>query len=245
MAQKKHTLAGGHNHLLDALPAQERASLIDKSERISLGTKQLLYEINEPIREAYFLLSGVASMISILDEGTLLEVGTIGNEGVVGVPLFLGADRIPFRSFCQVPGEAFKVKAEVLQQEMEQSRALQAVVQRYLQALFTQLAQSVACNRLHSIEQRFARWMLTTCDRVDSDEFPMAQEFMAMMLGAQQASVSQVAVAMQAAGMIEYSRGVIKIRNARRLETQACECYRIIKDEYDRFFNSHRRERGG
>lgn len=225
----------GHNRLLDALPKKDRASVIAKTEKVSLGIKQMLYEMNEPIRDAYFLLSGVASMISVVDGDTFLEVGTIGNEGIVGVPIVLGAERIPFRAFAQVPGEALKISAVALREEIARSRPLQDLVQRYLQALFTQLGQSVACNRLHSIEQRFARWMLTTCDRVESEEFPITQEFIAMMLGARRAGVNQVAVKMQQAGLIRYKHGTMEILDPPGLEERACMCYQIIRQEYDDF----------
>lgn len=239
MANSKRALNQGHNRLVDALPAKDRASLLAKTERVSVALKQLLYEANEPIREAYFPLSGVMSVISMVDRDTFLEVGTIGNEGVVGVPIVLGADRIPFRAFAQVAGEALKISAEGLREEIATSRALQALINRYMQALFTQLGQSVACNRLHSVEQRFARWMLMTCDRVESNEFPITKEFIAQMLGVQRGGVDPVAVEMQAAGLIDYDRGVMKIVDPTGFERRACACYRIIKDEYDEFLNGH------
>ncbi len=166
--------------------------------------------------------------------GVFSEVGTIGNEGMVGLPVFLGADQTPTEAFCQVEGEALRMRTDMFREEVKNGGGLVSILHRYTQALFTQIAQSAACNRLHSIEQRCARWLLLTQDRVEPDEFSLTHEFMGQMLGVRRATVTEVAGTLQKAGLITYNRGKITVLDRKGLEGASCECYQIIRQDYDR-----------
>ena len=168
-----------------------------------------------------------------MQNGDAVEVATIGNEGMVGLPILLGANTIPGQALVQVPGEALRMKADVFQREVTPKSPLYKLLQRYTQALFNSIAQLAACNRLHSIEERFCRWVLTTQDRVAKDEFPLTQEFLAQMLGVRRAGVSVVAAIIQKAGFITYKRGKMVILDREGLEDATCECYQMIKDEFE------------
>jgi CRP-like cAMP-binding protein len=169
-----------------------------------------------------------------MEDGTVVELATVGNEGMVGLPVFLGGDTMPLKAFVQIPGDAMRMKADVFKDSVNQGSPLHGLLQRYTQALFNQVAQSTACNRVHSIEERCCRWLLMTRDRVESDGFPLTQEFLSQMLGVRRPSVSVVAAILQKAGLIRYSRGRITILDREGLEAAACECYAIIKQEFDR-----------
>ncbi len=164
----------------------------------------------------------------------MVEVGTVGNEGMVGLPVFLGRESVPLETFCQVPGRAVRMRSEVLRTEVHPGDKLHGLLRRFTQATFVFAARSSACNRLHSVGQRASRWLLHTHDRVGSDEFPLTQEFLALMLGVRRASVSGVAGDFREAGLISYSRGTIRVLDRIGLEARSCECYRIIREEFDR-----------
>lgn len=172
-----------------------------------------------------------------MQNGATVEVATVGNEGMVGLPVFLETDRIPIQGFVQVPGDAMRMRADVFREKVTPGSPLYKLLQRYTQALFNQVAQSAACNNLHSIEERFCRWLLMTRDRVDSDQFLLTQEFLSQMLGVRRASVSVVAAIIQKAGLIQYSRGKMTILDRQGLEDCACECYFTVKAEYERLIN--------
>jgi CRP-like cAMP-binding protein len=169
-----------------------------------------------------------------MSDGLAVEAGTVGNEGMVGLPLYLGAETSPHRAFSQVPGEALRMRAGDFTAELARQGPLHAVLKRYNQALINQMAYSVACNRLHSVEERMCRWLLMTQDRVGAEQFPLTQEFLAQMLGVRRPSVTVVAGILQKAGLIVYSRGLITIRDRAGLEAASCECYRVVRDELDR-----------
>jgi CRP-like cAMP-binding protein len=234
MTTRKPHLNSNGNRLLAALPADEYERLCPVLETVSLEFKEILYEPNKPIGYVYFPNDGVASLLAVMEDGDLVEVGTVGNEGMVGIPVFLGADRTSGLSFSQIPGEAVRMKAEALRAEVERGGPLVHILQRYTQAMFTMLAQHIACNRLHSIRQRCARWLLMSHDRVRADTFVLTQEFLGQMLGARRASVNEVMQALQEVDYVDYRRGVVSILNRERLEAESCECYGIIKQEYDR-----------
>ena len=179
-------------------------------------------------------------MLTVMEDGSAIEVGTVGNEGMVGIPILLGADRIPGQAFMQVPGSATRMTAEDFKRHVTPGTPLHNLLQRYLQALFNQVAQSAACNRLHSLEERFCRWLLMTRDRVPTDEFPMTQEFLSLMLGVHRPSVSEVAGTFQRAGIIRYTRGKMLIVDRSGLEAAACECYEVVKREFDRLLGESR-----
>jgi CRP-like cAMP-binding protein len=222
------------NRLLAALPPEVSARLLPHLETVALGLKDIVYAANEPIEHVYFPINGMISMVSLMEDGQAVEVGTIGNEGMVGLPVFLGAESTPGQAFSQVPGEALRMTAEAFTQEVLPEGPLRALLHRYTQALIVQIAQSSACNRLHTDEQRCARWLLMTHDRVGADQFLLTQEFLAEMLGVRRARVNAVAGSLRTGGLIRYSRGLMTILDRRGLEEAACACYGIIKAEYDR-----------
>ncbi|WNZ27192.1 Crp/Fnr family transcriptional regulator [Leptolyngbya sp. NK1-12] len=222
------------NRLLAALSSEEYDRFSPYWEIVPLEFKQILYSPNEPISYVYFVLNAVVSMVQLDQSGSIVEVATVGKEGFVGVPVLLGATQMPGEGFSQVPGYAVRMRADIFTQEVTPKTELYALLLRYTQTLFNQIAQSAACNRLHSIEERFCRWMLMTHDRVGKDQFPLTQEFIAQMLGVRRAGVSVVASTIQRAGFISYKRGKMTILDRDGLESSTCECYRMIAAEFDR-----------
>jgi CRP-like cAMP-binding protein len=222
------------NRLLSTLPAEEYRQIAPELEMISLGLRDKLYESHRPIEYVYFPVNGVMSMLADMAEDTLVEVATVGNEGMIGLPLFLGATMTPGQSFAQVPGHALRMSANAFIDATNRFAALSKLLHRYTQALMVQISQGTACNRVHEIEQRCARWLLFTHDRVGMDEFSLTQEFLGQMLGVRRATVNSIAVQFQEAGYIDYGRGRISMRNRKKLEAVSCHCYRVIRDEYDR-----------
>jgi CRP-like cAMP-binding protein len=220
------------NLLLASLPARDRKRLLPKLERVEMPLRKLVYEANQLIDYVYFPEEGVISLVSELNNGTMIEIGTVGKEGMIGIPVFLGAVSNPLKAFAQVPGRALRMKTADLKRELGNGTGLHRKLHLYTQALFTQLSQSVVCNRLHSIEQRCARWLLTTADRVDKPEFQLTQAFLAQMLGVRRASVNPVLQSFQKKGMLQYRQGKMVIKNRDKLERAACECYRIVHNEY-------------
>ena len=225
------------NRLLSALPDSEYERLLPHLEQVSFTLKQILYMPNEPIDYVYFPNSGIISLVNLMEDGGTVEVATVGNEGMVGLPLLLGADRMMAQAITQMVGDALRMKADVFKREVTPASPLYSLLLRYTQALMNLISQSVACNRLHSIEERCCRWLLLCQDRVDSDEFPLTQEFLAQMLGVRRASVSVVAAILQKAGLIRYRRGKITILDRFGLEATSCECYHIVKQELDRLLS--------
>jgi CRP-like cAMP-binding protein len=223
------------NRLLRTLSAAERQPLLPALALVPLPLREHLIEPDVPFPFVYFPLHGVVSLISTLKDGTQVEVATIGNEGLIGLPLVLYANTIPFTAFVQVSGEALRMDTEVFDRLLRAgTSALPQLLYRYSQALFNQLAQHVVCNRLHRIAQRCARWLLLTHDRVGRDTFPLTHDFLALMLGVRRASVTEVAGRLQNAGLIRYRLGIMTILDRAGLEAVSCECYGVIKQEYDR-----------
>ena len=223
------------NRLLRVLTPPTLTQILPALEPARLDMKEVLAAPNVPIRFVYFPLHGVVSLISTLADGTMVEVATIGNEGLIGLPLFLRANSLPFTAFVQVPGEALRIAAEAFGRLLREGpEAFSHLLYRYTQALFNQLAQHVVCNRLHPVAQRCARWLLLTHDRVGQAAFPLTHEFLAQMLGVRRASVTEVAGRLQKAGLIHYRYGIITILDRAGLEVASCECYGVIQQEYDR-----------
>jgi CRP-like cAMP-binding protein len=222
------------NELIAALPQQEYERLLPNFEPVPLFLKQVLYEPNEPIEYAYFINSGASSMLNLMEDGQTIEAATIGKEGMVGVPLLLGTTQIPLQVLVQIPGDGLRMKAEVFKAEVYWGCPLHTLLLRYMQTLMNQISQTAACNRFHSMEGRCCRWLLMTHDRVESDSFPLTQEFLSYMLGVRRAGVSEVAFTLQRSGLIEYHRGQITIRDRKGLEASACECYRNTRREFER-----------
>jgi CRP-like cAMP-binding protein len=225
------------NLLLRAIPAKEYERLVPQLEPVMLDSEEVLYEPNEPISAVYFLGTGVASMVSIMRDGATVEVSTVGNEGLVGVPVLLGALSMPTRCFLQVPGDGKRMEVGLFATAVVEHRQFRSLLLRYTQVLFNQVAQSAACNRAHAIEQRCARWLLMTHDRVTGDVLPLTHEFLGYMLGVRRESVSVAAEALQRSGLIEYRRGKISIRDRPGLEAASCECYAVVRASLDALFN--------
>jgi CRP-like cAMP-binding protein len=221
------------NLLLDALPAADLAGVMPQLEPLPLPLGMVIYEPNARIDHVYFPTDGVVSMVSSMERGTV-EVGTVGREGMVGLPILLHAKSMPTRAFVQVAGHGMRLSAAQLRDEMRASPALERLLYRYAQALFDQVAQSAACNRLHTIEERCARWILMTHDRVSTDTLALKQEFLAEMLGVHRPAVTLAARALQRAGLITYSRGKITVLDREALESAACPCYAIAQGAFER-----------
>jgi CRP-like cAMP-binding protein len=223
------------NRLLAALPPSEYRRLLPKLENVSLSLKQRIYESLRTIDYVYFPLNSVISIVAFMNDGTGIEVATVGNEGVVGLPVFLGADKTPLVAFQQIPGESLRMKSEIFTQEIKRNGPLTAILHLYTQSFMVQIAQGSACNRAHSIAQRCARWLLMTHDRVGRrQQFLITQEFLGQMLGVRRAGVNEVASAFRKSKLIDYKRGIIHILNRKGLEKRTCECYWVIKNEIDR-----------
>jgi CRP-like cAMP-binding protein len=226
------------NRLLGLLSSRDYQRLRPHLQRIPLTYRQSLYRARQPLGFVYFIETGVGSLVNTMANGQAAEVGTIGNEGVVGLPLLLGDDRAPTSVYVQVPGAGVRMKAALFKKELARSASMRAVMHRYAHALFNQVAQSAACNHFHSLQQRCCRWMLMTHDRMQSNEFLLTQEFLAMMLGVQRTGVSGAAGALQRAGLIRYRRGIVTILDRRGLQRLSCECYGTSKREFDRLLDN-------
>jgi len=236
------------NRLLSALSAADYQRLIPQMEVVSLDMRQVIYEPYQPIEYAYFPLTGLISLVTVMRSGKAIESATIGNEGMVGLPLFLGVDHTTSQAYAQVPGESVRIPAKVFQKEARRQRGLARMLQLYTQALLVQISQAMACNGLHSIPERTARWLLMTHDRVAAERFPLSQELLGFMLGVRRAGVNEVATKLRKAGLIQYQRGVVEIVDRAGLEAAACECYGVIQAEFDRLLGAPQkqgpRERG-
>lgn len=224
----------GDNHLLQLLPDDERARLKASMERVTTRRRDVLFERREPIAYVDFPLRGVVSIVVVMKEGGIAEVGTIGNEGMSGVPLLLGAESSITRAFYQVPGESLRMTAHAFNAEIARKGPFENVLRRYAQGYLSQVSQSTACNRLHDVEQRLCKWILMCHDRLGENVVPLTQEFIAEMLGVRRASVSVVAATLQKAGLIRYSRGVIEVLDRTRMEESSCECYAVVREEFER-----------
>lgn len=222
------------NRLLLALPSEEYERLLPHLENVSLTFKEVLYAPREPMQYVYFPNHGVVSLLTSLSDNTVAEVGLVGNEGMVGVPVFLGVDTTPFKAIVQLSGDAMRMKKDVFKASLNQDTVLHFLLQRYTQALMIQISQSAACNWHHSVEERCCRWLLMTHDRAKTDQFPLTQEFLSKMLAVRRASVTVVAGTLQKAGLIRYSRGQMTILDRLGLEETTCECYMLVKQEFDR-----------
>ena len=232
-SSQKHTF----NRLLAALPPEVYTSLLPDLEIVSLEFKQLLYESKEPIAYVYFPLDCLISLFTVMANSTAAEVTMVGNEGMLGLAVFLGNDTTPFRAIVQIPGEAMRMKTDAFKQAFNSFNLLSDCLKRYTHTLLIQIAQSSACNSYHTVEQRCCRWLLTMHDNAKSDRFAITQEFLSQMLGVRRASVNEVAGKLQKAGLIRYYRGQMKICDRTSLEAASCECYSLVKSEFNRLFS--------
>ncbi len=221
------------NHLLESLPPSERQTLMEHLRPAHLTVKTVLFDPGQTIEYVYFPIDGVISLVTPLADGNIVEVATIGNEGIVGVPLVPGGS-LAVRAISQVGGRTLRMEAAVFTKDLEQLPGFRKLVQKYIQALFGQISQAAACNRLHSNEERLSRWLLMSHDRVGMDAFPITHEFLGQMLGSRRATVTLSAGLLQSAGLIRYHRGRVTIVDRDGLESVSCECYGIIKAALDR-----------
>jgi CRP-like cAMP-binding protein len=224
------------NRLLGALPNDDFERLKDQFGTRDGKQKYVLADSGDPINEVYFPLDAVVSVLTRMDDGASVEIATVGNEGLVGVTVAWGAETVNPREFAtvQVPGTVVTMDRVAFREELRRQGPLASLVERYTQAFFTQVSQQVACNGLHSVEQRCARWLLMTKDRVGTDEFPMTHEFLAQMLGVRRATVTVTAGILQKAGFVEFTRGRVAIVDREGLEQATCECYAVTREIYDR-----------
>ncbi len=222
------------NRLLAALPAEEYGPLLPHLELVDMRTGQTVYEPNETPRHVYFPLTGCASVVVSMEDGQMVEAGTIGREGLVGLAAFLGTDTGPLTIIAQVPGTYARLPVTIFRNATAPGSHLHALLLRFTQAFYVLAAQSAGCNRLHPIEGRCARWLLLMHDRHDGDTFHLTHEFLGYMLGVRRPSVTLAAATLQQAGFISYHRGNMTILDRPGLEATACECYAIIAGEYDR-----------
>jgi len=220
------------NRVLAALPKAEIARLTRHLSPVTMKQYETL--LDGKAAYGYFLEDGIASVVVTVENGNTVEVGIIGVDGVVGVPILLGAHSPPGRTFIQIAGSGFRIKAEDLKDEFERPSELRQHLQRYMQGFFVQTAQTAACNRLHTIEERLARWLLACRDRMETDELRLTHDFLGQMLGAPRTTVTLAAGLLHKAGLIDYSRGMVTIKDRAQLENTACECYRIVRDEFQR-----------
>jgi CRP-like cAMP-binding protein len=224
------------NRLLSALPEEDYERLKGRLQRHPVQQKQALVEAGQRIDEVHFPVDAVVSILTRMNEGPSVEIATIGNEGLVGLTVAWGGAVMNPREVTtvQVPGEVVSMESAAFRAELERQGALASLVERYTRAFFSQVSQQVACNGLHSVEQRCARWLLLTHDRVGTDEFPMTHEFLSQMLGVRRASVTVTAGILQKAGFVEFSRGRVAVVDRAGLESAACECYGVTREVYDR-----------
>lgn len=221
------------NRLLALLPQPEYSRLLPALKPVTLKKKEVLYQAGDKVRYCYFPTSGIISLLSTASEGKIVEVGMVGNEGVIGIPALLHIGGIPFDLITQNEIEALQIDASILKAEFSRGGKLNVLLLRYVYALLCQISQSAVCHHFHSVEQRVARWLLMSRDRLQSKTIPLTQEFLSYMLGIPRTNVTMTAAALQLAGLISYKRGVILITDENGLEETACNCYKIIKKATD------------
>jgi CRP-like cAMP-binding protein len=234
MDQSRRFVIPGQNRLLSALSRELQIRLLTRMEKVSLSVRQLLFEGDTAISHVYFPLSGATSLLIALKSSDAVEIATVGNEGMVGIPVFLGTERSAMRAVCQVAGQALRMRSESFRNSLAEHPDLAAMVRRYTQGMINQISQTTACNHVHSVQQRMCRWLLVTHDRVGGDEFHLTQEFLAQMLGVRRPSVTVAAGMLQRAGLIRYQRGRIHIVDRAGLEAASCECYETVRQDIDR-----------
>ncbi len=222
------------NRILAALPKSHLARLVPSLERVTLQPKDVLFDPDQPIEYVYFPEDCLASIVGVMADGSAVETATVGREGMVGLPVFLGDGRTSLQAFCQIGGDALRMKARRLRQEAARGGRLAALLGRYTQALIVQIAQASACNRLHPLRQRCARWLLQTQDRVMSDTFALTHQFLSQMLGVRRTTVTELSGEFEREGLIKNHYGRIVVLDRDGLERTACECYRIIQREVGR-----------
>src|SRR5512135_3352976 len=225
------------NHLLDALPAGDYTRLEPHLELVPLALGQVLYEPGVRMRYVYFPTTSIISLLYVMADGASAEIAIVGNEGMLGISLFMGGETTPSRAVVQSAGHAFRLKADLLKSEFGRFGPTMHLLLRYTQALITQMAQTAVCNRHHSVDQQLCRWLLLSLDRLPTNELTMTQELIANMLGVRREGVTEAAGKLQSSGLIQYSRGRITVMDRPGLEARVCECYAVVKRETDRLLS--------
>jgi CRP-like cAMP-binding protein len=226
------------NHLLDALLVAEYDRLFPHLELVQMPLGKALYESGGRLQHVYFPTTSIVSLLYVMEDGASAEIAVVGNEGILGISLFMGGETTPSRAVVQSAGYGYRLKAQLLKNEFNRAGPVLRLLLRYTQALITQMAQTAVCNRHHSVEQQLCRWLLLSLDRLSADELTMTQELIANMLGVRREGVTEAAGKLQRAGLIHYSRGHIKVLDRPRLEARVCECYQVVKTEFDRLLPS-------
>lgn len=230
------------NHLLDALPAAERARIFPHLRLVTLPLGTVLYESGDTQRYVYFPVDAIVSLLYVLRDGASAEIAVVGNDGAIGIALFMGGATTTNRAIVQSAGSAYRLTKKRIEDEFARHGDMLHVLLRYTQALITQMTQTAVCNRHHSVDQQLCRWLLLSLDRLKSNQLVMTQELIANMLGVRREGVTEAAGKLQKAGVIEYRRGRITVLDRPRLETMSCECYEVVRDETNRLLPARRSE---
>ena len=221
------------NHLLAALPDADWQRWLPQIEEVDMPLGEVLYESGSTLKHVYFPVTSIVSLLYVMENGASAEIAVVGNEGLVGISLFMGGESTPSRAVVQSAGQGFRLKAQAIKDEFNRAPVLHLLL-RYTQALITQMAQTAVCNRHHSLDQQLCRWLLLSLDRLQGSELVMTQELIANMLGVRREGVTEAALKLQKAGLIRYARGRITVLDRAGLEQRTCECYEVVKKEYDR-----------
>jgi CRP-like cAMP-binding protein len=222
------------NHLLAALPAEERVRLFPHLEFVSMPLGEVVCEPGMPMRHVYFPTTCIVSLLYVMEDGASAEIAVVGNEGIVGISVFMGGETTTSRAVVQSAGHAYRLEGQLLKDAFFRAGPMQLLLLRYTQALLTQMAQTAVCNRHHTVDQQLCRWLLLSLDRLSSNELTMTQELIANMLGVRREGVTEAAGNLQRAGLIHYSRGRITVLDRPGLEARVCECYQVVKKEFNR-----------
>jgi CRP-like cAMP-binding protein len=231
------------NHILDALPALERERLFPHLQLVSMPLGEVLYESGATLRHIYFPTDSIISLLYVMRDGASAEIAVVGNDGAVGVALFMGGETTPSRALVQSAGHAYRLSRGRLKAEFDRHGELLHILLRYTQSLLTQMAQTAVCNRHHSLEQQLCRWLLLSLDRLNTNKLAMTQELIANMLGVRREGVTEAAGRLQQLGVIRYARGKIIVLDRAQLERLSCECYEVVKRESDRLLSVHQQAR--
>lgn len=239
MFTRQATHAPTANRILNALPPGEYERLMPLLEPVEMRVGEVLYRPDQPVTHVFFPNRGTVSVVSVFEDGGMVEVGMVGNEGMFGVCVFLGSVTTPLQAVVQLSGDGLRMRADALRREFAKCGALQDLLLRYTQAFITQVSLTAACNRAHSIDGRMARWLLMCQDRAHSTELKTTHEFIATMLGTRRAGVTEAACKLRESGLIDYRRGHVTVLDRAGLEATSCECYPIVKREFDRLVGAH------
>ena len=227
------------NHLLNALPAGDYERIASHLELIPMSLGDVLYESGARLRYVYFPTTSIVSLLYVMEDGASAEISVVGNEGLIGIALFMGGETTPSRAIVQSAGHAYRLIGRELKEEFHRNGQMQLLLLRYTQALITQMAQTAVCNRHHSVDQQLCRWLLLSLDRLSSDKLTMTQELIANMLGVRREGVTEAAGKLQKLGVIRYSRGQITVLDRKKMERLCCECYAVVRKETDRLLARH------